>query len=92
MVALWSLRPEKPWRIVVRTPEEFRKTVQDLRSRGAIGELTGIEVVGDCSWLPEAVRESLPGWSGGIFSDSAEDAAAWYERRCRERKKQHEGS
>ena len=56
MVFFWSLRTIRPWRIAVRTPEEFRKTVKDLRSRGAIGELTGIEVVGDCPWLPEAVR------------------------------------
>ena len=87
MVFFWSLRPDCPWRIAVRTPEEFRETVRDLRSRGTIGELTGIEMVGDCPWLPEAVRESLPGWTGGIFRGAEEDAAAWWKRRCRERKK-----
>lgn len=88
MVALWSLRPEKPWRIVVRTPEEFRETVEEIRRRGELPDLTDIEAAGDPpAWLPVSVREDLPGWSGGIFSDSAEDAAAWYERRCRERKK-----
>lgn len=93
MLVLWSLCLEKPWRIVVRTTEEFRKMAEGIRRRGELPDLTNIETAGETlAWLPELIREAMPERSIGIFCDSQEDAAVWYERRCRERKKQHEGS